>query len=1216
MAKYKDYPVYTYDEPATYSDFSGGINTDPSNEHLQPNEMRDCLNMHYSSAALVKRKGASLLCNIECEDELYNVQGVFLFTYRVTYIIIAADGKLYKGFYSPNAKIKLSRLPISVEIPESLDAYNPMDVTVGLDVQTHENINQKHDGFIYSYALSNNNKINLNELLIGEYSKLPQEIFYILNDTNGKYIYDAELKDYILYDSTNEAHINQTRYDKILKEIVRNSQIVKYNNNYYQLSWTSNETLPGQRYIEKEIITPDNSTYWISLDKYNTDYKDLITSREDILSEVYKDLTSADSGLVLDTTTNTWRKSGYYITDTETGVQSWISNGEPGLWFAKYNDWTKGSSVTYNNIIYICIKEHNNYPNSPESSYASADAEWIKIQEKKELLFQNHSNIEAATYNNKLYITTGTRFIVVELVSNELVANIVTPYSCNTTEITNIGYNYLSPYPELCRSTQYNQAITSIGGILAVKNLYGKYTLTPQMNFAQGETEHDYYFKWDKKVGDEWVTIYSYKDNTYTTKTYKYIEDANGTYIKKDNTYIPLADPLEGWDLYSRTFNDGKYIYTLDVNGSFIKLFDYTENKYKYYELAFVESTRNSISETTIKYKRILEGTTTNKLNLFTIEVDDANIYQYRVSFAKSFEQPSELSDTWDYSKNYDIGDKVSVQLDSSGATETYVCIKAHTPKKVLWDNCQYQMTEEQLNPDKTGYYYKEYVVDENNNYITTTSTPVFSPSTSTRTGRSLYEKQDDGTFKFICHDTSTIIKGDIYWEKEYTEQAILTENGVAYDWIVDEVDGEYFGQGTSTIAIDLEPEDTFTIIQSCRKITSDGNKFLLYDDRYNSGSWYKTIINNPAYITQRGGLSFKTNKNESLIKVIPFNGTLIAFANAEHVGGSIHMVTGNGDDWDDQSGYYSPYRRTTINVNVSCDNANTVQVCENILVFKYFDTLYYIAGSELNNEVISVYSCNDRVKHNNNFVKIPWDDNNCISEVTEDYYALIWKEKYTIEDEDLILDRPALKIKMYYKLGTQQNEKIVYPWLRDESDYFNIDHIVYIKGKPIYLYNNTLTTFHTENYTDFGHNYKCQVHFRGEDLNYPKMTKLISNILVYYHRNQYSTIDFDLLVKNEAGHTLLDSTIKRISLQDLRALKAEDKIIDGEMRLDSTILDSKVFNTAYKFPCLLADAIITATNDKEFSISSITYNYITSETPDQTAYDLYSNILRPKEVK
>lgn len=326
-------------------------------------------------------------------------------------------------------------------------------------------------------------------------------------------------------------------------------------------------------------------------------------------------------------------------------------------------------------------------------------------------------------------------------------------------------------------------------------------------------------------------------------------------------------------------------------------------------------------------------------------------------------------------------------------------------------------------------------------------------------------------------------------------------------------------------------------------------------------------------------------------------------------------MITGNGDDWDDQSGYYSPYRRSTINATVSCDNANTVQVCENILVFKYFDTLYYISGSELNNEVVSVYSCNDRIKHNNNFVKIPWDDNSCISEVTEDYYALIWKEKYSIQNEDLVLERPALKVKMYYKLGTQQNEKIVYPWLRDESDYFNIDHILYIKGKPIYLYNNTLTTFHNEVYTDYDKIYTCQVHFRGEDLNYPKMIKLLSNILVYYHRNQYSKIDFDLKVKNEAGHILLDSSRKRSSLQDLRALRTGDTLVDGEVRLDSTILDSKVFNCAYKFPCLLADSTITATNDKEFSISSITYNYLTAETPDQTQYDLYTNILRPQDT-
>lgn len=160
------------------------------------------------------------------------------------------------------------------------------------------------------------------------------------------------------------------------------------------------------------------------------------------------------------------------------------------------------------------------------------------------------------------------------------------------------------------------------------------------------------------------------------------------------------------------------------------------------------------------------------------------------------------------------------------------------------------------------------------------------------------------------------------------------------------------------------------------------------------------------------------------------------------------------------------------------------------------------------------------------------------------------------------------------------------------------------------------MTTFNEEVYTDYDKIYKCIVHFRGEDLNYPKMVKLINNVLVYYHRNQYSKIDFNLIVKNEAGHLLLDNASKRFSIQDLKALKADDTIEDGSTRLDSTILDSKVFNTMYKFPCLLADTIITAENNKEFSVSSITYNYTTSDTPDMTSYDLYTDIIRPKEVK
>jgi hypothetical protein len=1199
--KYKDYPVYTYDEPATYSDFSGGINTDPSNEHLLPNEMRDCLNMHYSSAALVKRKGASLLCNIECEDELFNVQGVFLFTYRVTYIIIAADGKLYKGFYSPNATIRLSRLPISVEVADSLSAYNPLNITEGLEKQVTENINHQHDGFIYSYITDENPYIYTKDLN-GDYVLVNKR--YIKYEPSMGSVQRYSLK--ILSNTLTKIDISETLigdYSELDDNFeFKNQDIIKYNNNYYKLNIIKEGTT-----VTRKLITPKHTEYWIDLDNYNSLYKNDIENKVDILHTKSYNEVIEKFGIVFDNKTKTWRPYGRYINE------EWVNLAHPPIWEYKYREWEHSSVVTYEGKIYICIKPHVNYELPPDKILAGTGAEWIKLNEKQELIFQNHDPIEAATYNNKLYITTGTRFVQVELLSNELFATVIQPHFCNTSEISNIGYNYLSPYPELCRATQYNQVITSIGGILANKNIYGRYTLTPQMNFAQGETENDYYFKWEKKIGDEWGVVHSYKDNILSSVDINFIEDKEGEYILVDDDYIKIQNSFEGFTLYTKI--EGTENYVPDPNGTYIQIYNESLKKNSYYELAYIQNINYNIDDSTTRYKKIEGNKRSTKLNLFEIEVNDADKYLYRVSFAKSFEQGIEYSENWDYNHGtYYAEDTVTIKVSDS-ISKTYKCLKTHNPKEIIWDDVEYERTEVSLDM-LLNKYYDTYNKDAEGYYIPKT-TPLFATHIRSKVGKKLYTKKDDGTYEFFAYDQSSLIRAEAYWEEIYVEEKIVRIDGtITTDWTVNKIDGEYFGQASTTLAQNLKPNDTFNIIHTCKKITSDGNKFLLYDDKYNSGNWYKTIIDNPTYITDRGGLSFKTNKNESLIKVIPFNGTLIAFANAEDVGGSIHMVTGNGDDWDDSSGYYSPYRRKTINATVSCNNANTVQVCENILVFKYFDMLYYISGSELNNEVVSVYSCNDKIKHNNNFVRIPWEDNSCISEVTEDYYALIWKEKYIIEDDELILDRPALKVKMYYKLGTQQNEKIVYPWLRDESDYFNIDHIVYIKGKPIYLYNNTLTTFHESNYTDFGKIYQCLVHFRGEDLNYPKMYKLISNILVYYHRNQYSKIDFDLTVKNEAGHILLDSSVKRVSLQDLRALKAGDKVIDGEIRLDSTILDSKVFNTAYKFPCLLSDAIITSNNDKEFSISSITYNYTTSDTPDTTSYDLYSNILRPKEVK
>lgn len=1144
--KYKDYPIYTYDEPVTYSNFSGGINTDPSNEHLLENEMRDCLNMHYKSAALVKRKGASLLCTISCEDELFTIQGVFVFTYKITYLIIAADGKLYKGFYSPNSTIELTRLPISIAKPNTYDLYDPLNLVEGLPKYIEDNIKEQHEGFIYEYLLNDAGlkKVIDPENFLGEYIRLPEgtEMYpgCVIEYQEKKY--ELNLTSIALENTE-----NLSPEDKIFK-----LQIYTPRSTYKDIEETTDEN-------GNTIITTVDKPYWITLDSYNELYKDQIKLQQDPVS-----LNRDHDPLIYSTLDFSGNTEVYWVvSDTSSRRDNWAP---------QVPQYKIGDVVFYFNEPYICVCDHYSYNSLPSNPIVTPNLRWALCEERQELIFQNYLPIEAATYKNKLYLTTGTRFVQIELFDNELTASLVQPYFCNNSEITNIGYNLLSPYPELCTLTQYNQVITSITGLIAVKQQSGNYILTPQMNFANNETEHDYYFKWEKFIDNEWRTIISYKDNIIELTNF--VEDAeNGIYL----------------------FNEVSKQYELIYDK------DYVGTKYS-------------------------KETAASKRNLFTLEVDDAHLYQYRVSFAKSFDKPNGIVESWDYNKDfYKSGDLVSIRESEGSKERIFECIKDHCPQELIFDEVEYEYEYIIDKRYSSEDYVKIYKKNDSKYILKDNKTPYFQTNTTTKQGLALYElKEDSYVFKQHILDAmyTKLQQGYIYWKEVYTEEDVLgydtkTNKKIDMkDWALDKVDGEYFGQATTVLFTPLSIEDTFNIIQSCRKITTDGNKFLLYGDKYNSGSWYKTIIDNPAYITHRGSLSFKTTKNEELLKVIPFNGSLIAFANAEDIGGSIHLITGNGDDWDDQSGYYSPYKRITINNNISCDNEKTIQVCENLLVFKYFDTVYYIVGSELSHEVVSVYSCNDKLKHDNNFVKIPWTDNTCISEVTEDYYALIWKEKYYIENNELILERPALKLKMYYKLGYQSNEKILYPWLRDESDFFNINHIVYIKGKPVYLHNNSLITFEENKYTDFGKIYPCMIHFRGEDIGYPKMYKLISSVLVYYHHNQYSSIDFDLTVKNEAGHTLLDSSSKRLSLQDLRVLKEGDKIIDGGIRLDSTILDSKLFNTTYKFPCLLADTSILAENDKEFSLSSITYSYTTCEMPDTTSYDLYSTIIRPKEVK
>lgn len=925
--KYKDYPVYTYDEPAVYNSFIGGINTDPSNEHIGETEMRDCVNMHYLSGALVKRKGATKLCDISCEEDIDIVQGIFIFTNKLSYIILAADGKLFYGIYNEHTTIELTRLEIIK--PKSRSEYenDETDPLSGLYDKQHlltpsqaDSIG-KHDGYIQVYIEKNG-------------------IRYLKNDRTDEAITDIE--------------------------------------------------------------------------------------------ELYE-----------------------------------------------------GDVIKYNNKEYLCIKYTVGVPN-PES----ATEYLLEITDNTliyyNLIFQNYRKVEAATINNKFYIATGTRIIEIALSNNVLEAHPVQPYLINDTEQTKIGYNYLSPYPELAVTSQYNTVTTSIFGIKVRKfKDERRFLLAPLMNIQVGDSYRNYRFKWEKYVNGRWYVIVPY----YIQDNLEFVE--GGLVVSSDNPY------------------------------------DYS-----------------------------------------VIEVDDADDPEdkgilYRCSFAKSFKSYPQAVKEWKSTKGYEVNDLVSV------GQRVYKCVTAYQSGTYFTEGDQFSISKYDSEKEDYIYLFKE-----------------------------VY---DEVMEEFMYKDSNGNIK------TKYIK-----------DYAVDEVDGEYFGSATSVKWNTHDVNDTFQVIQSCTKVIADGDKLLFYSDNYGTGQWFKTIIKNPCYITDRGGLSFKTTKNEEIVKVVPFQGNIIVFANSEAAGGSIHLVTGNGDDYNSGDGYYSPYQRKTINASISCNNADTIQICDNLLVFKFFNRVYYINASELNNEVVKVVPVNKRVMSQNSDVAIPWDDNDCISEVTDTYYALIWKEKYSRNsDGSLVQERPGIRVKMYYNMSTQyEDNSYGMPWLRDESDVFNSKFVLYVKGKPIYLYNNILVSFDEESYNDLGKEYSCIVHFRGEGLNYPQQYKLIEHIIVGFHRNQYNKIDLSVIIKNEAGHKLLDTDSNRFSINDLGALKVGDLMSNEKQRLGSTIQDMKLFNTVNMFPCLLADTYVEAKTKGSFALSSVTYAYTSTEQPETNPYDLYAKIIRPKEAR
>jgi hypothetical protein len=324
-------------------------------------------------------------------------------------------------------------------------------------------------------------------------------------------------------------------------------------------------------------------------------------------------------------------------------------------------------------------------------------------------------------------------------------------------------------------------------------------------------------------------------------------------------------------------------------------------------------------------------------------------------------------------------------------------------------------------------------------------------------------------------------------------------------------------------------------------------------------------------------------------------------------------MVQGSGDDYDDGN-YYSPYQRATMNTEVSCDNPDTVQICEGLLIFKYYDTVYYISpsSSELNNESLFVYSANDKLKMCNTALndslgcQIPWEDNSCVSELTDNYYGLIWNPQYSYIDGEIYCTRPSIRVKMYYKMLIEDSNKYIMPWLIDNLGDKTISTTFIIEGQPKYLIDNKILT--QKDYTDEGNNFDCIVYLKSLDMGYKKHVKFINSLMLSTQRDQDTSIDIQTIIKNEANYTLLDSSKK--TLQQIRSAH-KGANFSQPMKIGKTYINTAVYNMQYRYPCLSASAIIKANTPGWFSLSSIVFTYTSAETPDGPLIWLKAEVIK-----
>ncbi len=426
-------------------------------------------------------------------------------------------------------------------------------------------------------------------------------------------------------------------------------------------------------------------------------------------------------------------------------------------------------------------------------------------------------------------------------------------------------------------------------------------------------------------------------------------------------------------------------------------------------------------------------------------------------------------------------------------------------------------------------------------------------------------------------------------------------------------------------------PNQHFIDIHSCNKMFTDGVQIILYGSTYKTGNWFKTIKYEYDYVTIKNSLNFQTNKNERIVAALPLEGNIIVFADNPQLGGSIHKVYGNGDDYDAGDGFFSPYRKKVVNTALSCDHPGSVQFVDNFLMFKYRNQVYMIDSRELNADRLNVTAMSDNIIHNQPGIEIPeigfyeGYEFDVISEITDSYYGIIFPKS-------------NLRWKMYYKMPFryQGTDKTFYPWLRDESEHLAIDGVVVINNIPTHIIDGKLLQYTNLVCVDLDETFKTKFLTKAYRISeIGGLVKFINSLLLKFYRGSTDTLSLDVQVFNEANRKLLgakfesfyddeigqvvwdnpSSYYKELTDETDRASLILDKTTLEDVKLGSHLYSSKVYRPDLRFPCLSAYVVIQIDSAEAFSLSSMTFDYTTTDLPARNLPKIYSEIIRKDDV-